>query len=95
MIEAETCCHLVTLNKINIHNTSCVLTCKSLLLICVYRWGAGLVVTGRISDIGQKVLQSYFQTGSGNRHSYFLNFLIAFHEVAFISNIIIILCIDD
>jgi len=32
MIEAETC-HLVTLNKINIHNTSCVLTCGSLLLI--------------------------------------------------------------
>jgi len=25
VIEAETCCHLVTLNKINIHNTSCVL----------------------------------------------------------------------
>ena len=34
MVEAETCCHLVTLNKINIHNTSCVLTCESLLLIC-------------------------------------------------------------
>jgi len=32
VIEAETCCHLVTLNKINIHNTSCVLTCESLLL---------------------------------------------------------------
>jgi len=27
VIEAETCCHLVTLNKINIHNNSCVLTC--------------------------------------------------------------------
>jgi hypothetical protein len=26
--------HVVTLNKINIHNTSCVLTCESLLLIC-------------------------------------------------------------
>ena len=24
MIGAETCCHLVTLNEINIHNTSCV-----------------------------------------------------------------------
>jgi len=34
VIEAEICCHLVTLNKINIHNTSCVLTCESLLLIC-------------------------------------------------------------
>ena len=35
VIEAETCCHLVTLNKINIHNTSCVLTWESLLLICI------------------------------------------------------------
>ena len=35
MIEAETCCHLVSLNKINIHNASCVLTCESLLLTCV------------------------------------------------------------
>jgi len=36
VIEAETCCHLVTLNKINIHNTSCVLTCESLLLTCIH-----------------------------------------------------------
>jgi hypothetical protein len=36
-IEAETCCHLVTLNKINIRNTSCVLTCESLLFTCVCR----------------------------------------------------------
>jgi len=35
VIEAETCCHTVTLNKINIHNTSCVLTCESLLLTCI------------------------------------------------------------
>jgi hypothetical protein len=35
VIEAETCCHLVTLNKINIHNTSYVLTCESLLLTCI------------------------------------------------------------
>jgi hypothetical protein len=36
VIEAETCCHLVNLNKINIHNIlSCVLTCKSLLFICI------------------------------------------------------------
>ena len=34
MIEAETCRHIVTLNKINIHNTSSVLTCESLLLTC-------------------------------------------------------------
>jgi len=33
VIEAETCCHLVTLNKINIHNTSCVLTYESLPLL--------------------------------------------------------------
>ena len=37
MIEAETCCHLVTLNKINIHNTSYVLTCESLLLTWICR----------------------------------------------------------
>jgi len=37
VIEAETCCHLVTLNKINIHNTSCVLTCESLLLTCTHQ----------------------------------------------------------
>jgi hypothetical protein len=35
VVEAETCCHLVTLNKINIHNTSCVFTCESLLLTCI------------------------------------------------------------
>ena len=41
LIESETCCHLVALNKINIHNTS-VLTCESLLLTCIalfYSWG--------------------------------------------------------
>jgi hypothetical protein len=38
MIQAETYCHIVTLNKINIHNTSCVLTCESLLpnRICLH-----------------------------------------------------------
>ena len=36
VIEAETYYHLVTLNKINIHNTSCVLTCESLLLTCSF-----------------------------------------------------------
>jgi hypothetical protein len=40
VIEAETC-HLVTLNKINIHNTSCILTCESLLLICIHRTQRG------------------------------------------------------
>jgi hypothetical protein len=38
VIEAETRCHLVTLNKINIRNTSCVLTCESLLLTCKDLW---------------------------------------------------------
>jgi len=32
VIEAETCCHLITLNKINIYNTSCVLTYEKLYL---------------------------------------------------------------
>jgi len=41
VIEVETCCHLVTLNKINIHNTSCVLTCESLLFTCVHRTQRG------------------------------------------------------
>ena len=36
MIKAETCCHLATLYKINIHNIYCVLTCESLLLIPIY-----------------------------------------------------------
>ena len=35
VIETETCCHLVTVNKIHIRNTSCVLTCESLLLTCI------------------------------------------------------------
>jgi len=32
----------------------------------IYRWGAGLAVTGPIRDIGQNVLQSSFETGSGS-----------------------------
>jgi hypothetical protein len=35
VVEAETCCHLVTLNKINIYNISCVLTCEFLFLTCI------------------------------------------------------------
>jgi hypothetical protein len=34
VIVAETFCHLFTIKKINIHNTSCVLSSKSLLLTC-------------------------------------------------------------
>ena len=59
----------------------------------IYRWGAGLVVTVLIRDIGQKVLQSYFQTASSSNTSYFqIFFLIACLEEAFIRNTIITLC---
>ena len=34
----------------------------------MFHWGAGLCLTGRIRDIGQKVLQSSFQTGSCARY---------------------------
>jgi hypothetical protein len=61
----------------------------------IYRWGAGLAVTERIRDIGQKILQYSFQTGSSSSHSYCHMFsLIAFLEEAFIRNIIIILWIN-
>jgi hypothetical protein len=30
--------------------------------VYIYHWGAGLAVTGRIRDIGQKALKSSFQT---------------------------------
>ena len=54
----------------------------------IYHWGAGLVVTGPMRDIGQKVLQSAFGIGSGNSHSYcHILFLMAFLEEAFIRNI--------
>ena len=33
----------------------------------IYRWGVGLAVTGQIRDIGQKVLESSFQTGSSTQ----------------------------
>jgi hypothetical protein len=40
----------------------------------VYHWGAGLVVTGRTRDIGQKVLQSSFLTGNGSSPDYLIFF---------------------
>ena len=50
-------------------------------------------MTGRIHDIGQNVLQSYFQTGSSripsHRHIFFI---VASLEEAFIRNIITLLC---
>jgi hypothetical protein len=56
----------------------------------MYLWGAGLVVSGRIGDIGQNVLQSAFVAGSSSSsHSYCcIVFLIAFLEEAFIRIII-------
>jgi len=61
----------------------------------IYYWGAGLAVTGHIHDIGQNVLQSPCQTGSSSSPSYcHIFFLIAFHEEAFIINVIIMLCIN-
>jgi hypothetical protein len=61
----------------------------------VYHWGAGLVVTGRIRDIGQNISHSSFWTGSNSSHSYFHVFLlIAFLSEVFNRNIIV-LCIHD
>jgi hypothetical protein len=58
----------------------------------IYHWGTGLVVTGRVRDIGHKVLQYYFQTGSSSSPSYcHIFFLIAFLEETFIRNKIILL----
>jgi len=61
----------------------------------IYRWGAGLAVTGPIGDTGQNVWRSAFVTGSGSSSSsssYCHVFcLIAFIEVAFIINLINIL----
>ena len=59
----------------------------------IYGCGAGLVVTGRIRDIGQNVLQCSLQTGSSSSHSYrHVSSLIAFLEEAFIRITIILLC---
>jgi len=64
----------------------------------IYHWGADLVVTGRIRDIGQKVLLSSVQTESSSSHSYCHIFLF----IVFIRNIIIprinyeiIICINN
>ena len=63
------------------------------LFLDIYRWGAGLTVTGRICDIGQKVLQCSLQTGSSSSHSYcHVFFLIAILWEAFIRITIILLC---
>ena len=56
----------------------------------IYHWNAGLEVTGRPRDIGQKILQLSFQTvSSTNTPSYSDTFiLITILEEAFIRNII-------
>jgi hypothetical protein len=54
-----------------------------------------MAVTERIRDIGQNVVQSYFQTGSSSSSSYFhIFFLIAFLKKFFISSKIIIMRIN-
>ena len=55
----------------------------------IYHSEAGLAVSGPIADIGQKILQYYFQTWSSNSPSYFQIFLLnAFREKSFIRNTI-------
>ena len=57
-----------------------------IIIIIIYRWGAGLLVTGRLRDIGQNVLRSSFERGrSSSGHSYCQIFLLMafFDEVFF------------
>ena len=50
-------------------------------------------MTGRIHEIGQNVLQSDFQTGSGSSPSHcHIFFTVASLEEVFIRNVIILLC---
>jgi hypothetical protein len=46
-------------------------TNRERLEVYIYRWGAGVAVTGRIRDIGQNVLRSASQTGRSSSPSYF------------------------
>ena len=80
-------------SKTFVHKSGAV---RSVAWIFITGAPAGLAVIGRIGNIGQNVLQSVFQTGSGRSPRYFQIFsLIAFLEEAFIRNIMIILCIND
>ena len=56
--EAETCCHLVTLNKINIHDVVCVLTCESLLLTCIHRTQRGWI-TRKWDPVSSKCIRIF------------------------------------
>ena len=61
----------------------------------IYHWGTGLVVTGRIHDIGQNVSESSFQTGSSSNSSYLHIFLlIAFLKEACTRKIMIMVWIN-
>jgi len=55
----------------------------------IYRWGAGLAVTGWERDIGQNFLKSPFQTVISSSHGYsHILFLMTFLEEDFIRNAI-------
>jgi hypothetical protein len=79
VIEGETCCRLVTLNKINIHNTSCVLTCESLLLTCIQPTSFPLIlvsstsvskwITNFESSLQSKMVQNRNKKFTGRRGS--------------------------
>jgi hypothetical protein len=61
----------------------------------IYHLDAGLAVTGRIWDSGQKVLQSSFETGSSSSPRWYpIFFLIVFLDEALIRNVKIILYIN-
>jgi hypothetical protein len=64
-------------------------------ILDIYYWGACLVMTGRLRDTGQNVLQYSFQTESSSSPSYcHIFFLIAFLNEAIIRNRIIIIYIN-
>ena len=60
----------------------------------IYRWGAGLAVTGRIRDIVQNVLQSSFEQEAAAATVTARFCFITFLEETFFRNIVITLCIN-
>jgi len=46
----------------------------------IYRWGAGLAVTGPTRDIGQNVLQSSFETASSSSSHSYCHILFLLHS---------------
>jgi len=71
MIEAETCYQLVTLNKINIDNSNCVLTCESLLRICVLNafLGADFLLSLQVMHFRQMVVFIVFKINAAKRNN--------------------------